>query len=1528
MKTVKKIISLLLSVLFIITPLAGTVVFADAGAYISFSIGDFDYVTPETAIGVAFETYGDSIFTYETRLEGELLSTEASFEFTPAEKSLKNGVYTLVAEATDASGTSAIETLTFYVTDKIDIGFTYSEDESIVPSVSGATAETYYVDAFNYTVYYGTTSDGNISIADALSYSDYDAYALKYFNQPFEFSSVSGIPYQIFGIELNGKTEGNVVFRYTGSTYAAERIAIKVYNPSTSEWEKIATITGSDSVSEALDIATYSDNGTVYVAAILDYVTNGSDTMIWSTDPQHYTKFDDLNEYYYKIYQYAAEEYVKGNVGYILTTGDLVDDLPNTSLAIEQWKVADKAMSYVEEVGMPNGLVSGNHDVKTFKSPDYSAGEASVDYSKYLEYFNASRYNDKDWYGGSLNNNISHYDLVTIGNVDFIILFLGYGVEATDETIIWANDVLAKYVHRTAIIATHEYLDATAAKYSTQSRANLIFEKIVDPNPNVKVVLCGHDDGSLCLERVASDGRTVYEILSDYQFVEAEDKSFYENEHYIGSVPSCCGDGYIRLMTVNGSTLSSTTYSPVTGRYNPYGDRENISIDLGCDSSDRFISCTVFSAYTVGEKCNESIVDDDTAIIITDSNGNKIYHHVSYAEYPQMPEDTDDNASVDLAALEALIATAESVDTSLYTSETAEAFVGALQKAKNADKNSDSDVKSAYVELENSYGALTEKKEIIDPTSLDSQYVYDLTTDKWTTSDVAMTQLEPTGIYMERAENNTNGWASIKNSTAFDIKPVNGRIYMDLDISANSAWSVYIEASQANLSTPLRMNFAIDNAFHRTDADSYNGEYVGVYDVTEAFVAAGFDPTATITVNATYLFIVPGDVSYKYIEYLTDKTTEDADKTRLEKAISDAETIDKSLYTAGSYSQMETALSSAKNALNATVQADINLAALVLEQALCKLKLLADVVPEPEGSLVPADEGEWKQNAVGTMDIYRNEDNYTVIKNTNGEWPSTDYILPEAYKVTTADHMLSVDVTIGAEASFILNINGEWVYLAKHITTNLSSANDIKAGTYTVDIPLSNLVSDETASISIVRIFAVGPADSSAIIIRKLQIVDYVAPPKVEDELMDLVPESKDSITVVEGEGSVTVENGVITIVNNTENDFRTVFSVPELFDLDILNALHLDIESEIPFKMAYHIVGSDETSAWSNTSSEAYSSQFTVADDRVTAGKYDVYLEMRDNCGTITDKSSVYVNQFIIVVTGEGTFKLNTAEFVEKDTFDWPDNVTYGDPATPENLYYDHAAKVPPTVSEKFDLIPYFNMGDHPVISATVQTENGLNLDIDLNKTPYLYYSFIVPEDGDFTFSIYSNSTYSPWLTYYDSALSAEKPSLNNGAANWDANTSRQQYTKITQTGCIDMREYLKDPNVLKWVVNQLKFYRSASGTVTVSYFFFGSADATVPENPDDPIDPPVDPPVDPETKEFALGDINMDGTVNQYDYILAKRAHFNTITFNENQKLLGDMNEDGENNQYDYILVKRIHFKNYSTDKKVEIAVTESDK
>lgn len=60
-------------------------------------------------------------------------------------------------------------------------------------------------------------------------------------------------------------------------------------------------------------------------------------------------------------------------------------------------------------------------------------------------------------------------------------------------------------------------------------------------------------------------------------------------------------------------------------------------------------------------------------------------------------------------------------------------------------------------------------------------------------------------------------------------------------------------------------------------------------------------------------------------------------------------------------------------------------------------------------------------------------------------------------------------------------------------------------------------------------------------------------------------------------------------------------------------------------------------------------------------------------------------------------------------------------------------------------------------------------------------------------------------------------------------------------------------------------------------------------------------------------LGDINNDTKVDQYDYILAKRIHFETYTPTAAEKSRGDVHKDGKNDQYDYLLIKRAHFGTY---------------
>ncbi len=68
--------------------------------------------------------------------------------------------------------------------------------------------------------------------------------------------------------------------------------------------------------------------------------------------------------------------------------------------------------------------------------------------------------------------------------------------------------------------------------------------------------------------------------------------------------------------------------------------------------------------------------------------------------------------------------------------------------------------------------------------------------------------------------------------------------------------------------------------------------------------------------------------------------------------------------------------------------------------------------------------------------------------------------------------------------------------------------------------------------------------------------------------------------------------------------------------------------------------------------------------------------------------------------------------------------------------------------------------------------------------------------------------------------------------------------------------------------------------------------------------VEPPV---VDPEIK---LGDVNNDGAIDQYDYILVKRHYFETRILTSDEFSRADVNKDGKVDQFDYILIARHYF------------------
>lgn len=429
----------------------------------------------------------------------------------------------------------------------------------------------------------------------------------------------NSLPYQSFVINTAEAKDETAVVSYTGETGNGSDIVLKAWNYKESRWDEIASVESGKSVSVEVALEQYSKNGKMRVNAYPDIVYNGSDTILWNSDTQYYSRYEALNELYFKINEYAVDNYNDGNIGYCVHTGDLIDQAHmGDTIAHAEYKVADKAQDILDKANVPNGVVSGNHDIK----------HDTADYSYYYNYFGEDRYEDFDWYGGSLNNNMHHYDLVSIGAYDFVFMYIGNYKEIEADTLAWANAVCEAYPTRNVVICTHEYILPSGA-YSGD-RAEIFWNEVIVPNENVVMVLCGHNDG-VCdqLHQVGDSDRYVLEVLADYQFADLGDGG--NGITYVENNCTLDGEGFIRLMTFSeAGQVVSNTYSPAADMYNYYPSySDSFVYDIELIPASRSICTKEFNVLTnidsiksIGkeeidlsdcEACYVSIVDGDNA---------------------------------------------------------------------------------------------------------------------------------------------------------------------------------------------------------------------------------------------------------------------------------------------------------------------------------------------------------------------------------------------------------------------------------------------------------------------------------------------------------------------------------------------------------------------------------------------------------------------------------------------------------------------------------------------------------------------------------------------------------------------------------------------------------------------------------------------------------------------------------------------------------------------------------------------------
>jgi len=257
-------------------------------------------------------------------------------------------------------------------------------------------------------------------------------------------------------------------------------------------------------------------------------------TFAWLSDTQYYSA--SYPEIYEKMTKYIVDNQKEQKIVYGIHTGDLVDNMDDTN----QWKNADQSMKILDRAGFPYGVLAGNHDV----------GHTAFDYSAFNKYFGENRFKNKSTFGGTPNNNRDHYDLVTAGGENYLIVYLGWGMD--DNTYKWANEVLKKYPNHRAIVAAHGYI---SGRGTYVDKGKDIFDKIITQNKNVFLALGGHYGGS-AINVKRDDNQVIYEMMANYQF-NAEG-----------------GAGYFRLLhfDTKNNLIYVNTYSPYKNDYNFYED--------------------------------------------------------------------------------------------------------------------------------------------------------------------------------------------------------------------------------------------------------------------------------------------------------------------------------------------------------------------------------------------------------------------------------------------------------------------------------------------------------------------------------------------------------------------------------------------------------------------------------------------------------------------------------------------------------------------------------------------------------------------------------------------------------------------------------------------------------------------------------------------------------------------------------------------------------------------------------------------
>ncbi len=276
---------------------------------------------------------------------------------------------------------------------------------------------------------------------------------------------------------------------------------------------------------------------------------------------KHWPDIGDQRHCFFAQTEWIKKNRQKLNIVMVAHVGDITQTDHD-----EEWKIADTAFKTIDS-HVPYILCSGNHDMGY--SPKHRKTSHSRE-SRFSSYFNPSRFTKNPLYDSHFGSDRklhfreegkieNYYLFLKAGGMKFLILTLEF--KPRDETLAWANKVVAQYPDHRTIIVTHAYLTGARGQrtgvdsYVVQGNSGKsIWEKFISHHKNIFLVLSGHALENL-LNSKGKHGNTVHQVQADYWYWDIPEIK--------------AGSGYLRIMTFrpDKNTIDVQTYSPVLDKF-------------------------------------------------------------------------------------------------------------------------------------------------------------------------------------------------------------------------------------------------------------------------------------------------------------------------------------------------------------------------------------------------------------------------------------------------------------------------------------------------------------------------------------------------------------------------------------------------------------------------------------------------------------------------------------------------------------------------------------------------------------------------------------------------------------------------------------------------------------------------------------------------------------------------------------------------------------------------------------------------